>query len=140
MRDALKIVDATVHVLVSSKESGGSYTICQVEINGPEGPPMHTHGYEDGFFYILEGNFHFQIGDKSQAAPKGTSVFISRQTPFAFSNRAPGVGRFLMLCQPGGMDLFFQDVNAASRGRTNMDWTRLTSILDKHGISIPKEQ
>jgi mannose-6-phosphate isomerase-like protein (cupin superfamily) len=144
MNEALRIADATVRVLVSSKESVGSYTICQVETNSSGGPPLHKHGYEDGFFYILEGDFQFQIGDRQQAAPKGTSLFIPRRTPYAFHNRAPGIGRFLLLSQPGGMDLFFQDVNAASRGRTDIDWTSLASILgsvlEKHGISIAKEQ
>jgi quercetin 2,3-dioxygenase len=140
MPDVLKISDATVRVLVSSRDSGGRYTICQVETKGSDGPPMHTHSYEDGFFYILEGDFHFQIRNESQPAPAGTSLFIPRQTPYAFHNRAAGVGRFLLLSQPGGMDLFFQDVNAASRGNANVDWTKLTSILEKHGITIAKEQ
>jgi quercetin dioxygenase-like cupin family protein len=137
MSEALRISDATVRVLVSSRESGGRYTICQIETHGSDGPPMHTHSYEDGFFYILEGDFHFQIREESQFAPAGTSLFIPRQTPYAFTTEGPG--RFLLLSQPGGMDLFFQDVNAASRGKSNVDWTKLTSILEKHGITLAKE-
>lgn len=136
MNEVFKIAGATVQVLVSSRESGGRYTVCRVEVPHADGAPLHTHSYEDGFFYILEGEFEFQIAEERRSAPVGTSLYIPRKTAYAFRNLLPGVGRFLIMAQPGGMDLFFKDLCTASRGCSELDWNTLSPVLEKHGITI----
>lgn len=131
--EGLNIAGARVQVLVSSHDTGGRYTICEVEIAGGNGPPLHAHGYEDGFFYILEGEFDFQIAGKPITAGPGTSLFIPRQTAYAF--RSKDKGRFLVFAHPGGLDLFFHDVKALAQGRQPF-FEKLAPVLEKHGIVI----
>lgn len=130
------IGDATVRVMVSSRETAGRYTICEVEIPGPGGPPLHTHQYEDGFFYVLDGEFTFEVGDEIRTAPPGTSLFIPRQTAYSFENRGTAPGRFLVLALPGGLDLFIQDLGTLARQGAAVSREKLAQVLDKHGISL----
>jgi quercetin dioxygenase-like cupin family protein len=132
--EGLNIAGVRVQVLVSSHDTGGRYTICEVETAGSHGPPPHAHSYEDGFFYILEGHFDFQIAMKAIIAGPGTSLFIPRQTAYAFRSK-DDKGRFLVLAHPGGLDLFFQDVKAVAQGRQPL-LEKLAPVLEKHGIVI----
>jgi quercetin dioxygenase-like cupin family protein len=130
----MNIAGAKVRILVSSHDTGGRYTICEVETSGTMGPPLHAHNYEDGFFYILEGEFDFQINGQAVNAHPGTSLFIPRQTAYAFRSRHDK-GRFLVLAHPGGLDLFFHDVNAVAQGQQPL-LEKLAPVLEKHGIVI----
>jgi len=132
--EGLNIAGARVQVLVSSHDTGGRYTICEVETAGRNGPPLHAHRYEDGFFYILEGEFDFQLAGKAITAGPGTSIFIPRQTAYAFRGK-DDKGRFLVLTHPGGLDLFFHDVKAVVQGQQPI-LERLVPVLEKHGIVI----
>ena len=132
--EGLNIAGARVRVLVSSHDTGGRYTICEVETAGSNGPPLHAHSYEDGFFYIIEGEFDFQIAGKAATAGPGTSLFIPRQTAYAFRSK-DDKGRLLVLAHPGGLDLFFHDVKAVAQGQQPF-LEKLAPVLEKHGIVI----
>ena len=132
--EGLNIAGARVQVLVSSHDTGGRFTICEVATAGSSGVPLHAHSYEDGFFYILEGHFVFQIDGKAITASPGTSLFIPRQTAYAFRSKNDH-GRFLVLAHPGGLDLFFHDVKAVAQGQRPF-LEKLAPVLEKHGIVI----
>jgi quercetin dioxygenase-like cupin family protein len=128
------IAGATVKVLVSSHDTGGCYTICLVETAGSLRSPLHTHSYEDISFYILDGDYRFQIGGEAIGASTGSWLFVPRQTPYAFcGNHASG--RLLVVAHPGGLDLFFQDVDAVAKGKMPM-LDKLAPVLEKHGIVV----
>ena len=132
--EVLNIAGARVQVLVSSHDTGGRYAICEVETAGGSGPPLHAHSYEDGFFYILEGEFDFQIAGNAATVGPGTSLFIPRQTAYAFRSK-DDKGRFLLLAHPGGLDLFFHDVRSVAQGQQPF-LEKLEPVLEKHGIII----
>lgn len=136
--DKWKIADADVHVLLSSRVTAGRFTIIEMRSTGESGLPLHTHHYEDSFFFVLEGDFQFHVGEKIVKAPSGTSIFIPRETPYALRNRGTGTGRLLVMSVPGGLDLFIRDVGEIERLGSGLDLLRLPSILEKHGI-VPAE-
>lgn len=128
------IAGVKVRILVSSHETGGRYTICEVKTAGATCLPLHAHSYEDGFFYILEGDFQFQVRGEAIHKSAGSSLFIPRQTAYAFRGNGDG-GRFLVFAHPGGLDLFFQDVVASLRGEVPT-LPRIAPLLEKHGIVL----
>jgi quercetin dioxygenase-like cupin family protein len=134
--DGLNIADCRVQVLVSSRTTGGRYTICQIETAGPDTTPSHAHAYEDGFFYVLEGELQFQIAGQTTNASAGTALFIPRRTAYRVSHEGPGTARLLAIAHPGGLDLFFQDL--ATAANTGLPFTpeKLAPILEKHGIRL----
>jgi quercetin dioxygenase-like cupin family protein len=131
---AWNIAGVKVQVLVSSRDTAGRYTICDVKTTGITGLPLHAHSYEDGFFYILEGDFQFQVRGETIHKPAGSSLFIPRQTAYTFRGNGAG-GRFLVFAHPGGLDLFFQDVHTALRGETPT-LAGIAPLLEKHGIVL----
>jgi mannose-6-phosphate isomerase-like protein (cupin superfamily) len=133
--ETCKIGSTDVEVLLSSHTTGGRYTICQLQTASGQGLPLHTHEYEDGFIYVLEGEFRFHIGETAIPAPPGTSLFIPRGTPFAFHHQGQASGRFLVVTAPGGMDLLIRDLGALTRRGVALTIERIAPMLDKHGIT-----
>ena len=131
-----KIGPADVEVLLSSHATSGRYTICQLQTAGGEGLPLHTHEYEDGFIYVLEGEFRFRIGETTVPASPGTSIFIPCRTPCAFDHEGQARGRFLIVTAPGGMDLLVRDLGALTRRGIVLTSEHIAPVLDKHGIAL----
>lgn len=119
---------AVVKVLVSSRDTRGDYTVCEIQTTGPVAVPPHLHSYEDQWCHVLEGTFQFEIGGKSIAGGPGTAVQIPRQTPASITSLASG--KLLVIAHPGGLDLFFGDAHAAQAAGS------LLPVLEKHGIVI----
>lgn len=128
------IAGTKVRVLVSSHDTGGRYTICSVDTAGSLNSPLHTHSYEDIAFYILEGDYQFQIDGQAIGASFGSWLFVPCQTPYAFRANHPG-GRFLVVAHPGGLDLFFHDVETVMKGKMSA-LDQLAPVLEKHGIVV----
>ncbi len=122
---------ATVRVLVSSRRTAGRYTVCEVEAPARAGVPLHSHAYEDNYFYVLAGLFDFRIGSRDVEAAPGFGLFIPKGTAFALRNRGVATGRLMVFARPGGLDLLARDL-AALEGAAE-----LGAVLDKHGIAIP---
>lgn len=116
---------ATVKVRVSSRETAGSYTVCEVQTVGPIEVPSHLHSYEDQWVHVLDGHFLFQIGAESVSGQPGTCVAIPRDAVYRISSDEPG--RLLIFARPGGLDLFLGDAQAHGL---------LPSVLEKHGIVL----
>lgn len=99
---------------VSSTDTSGDLTIFEYTGNDKGGPPLHIHFKQDEVFYILEGEYLFQVGDEKFTAKSGDTVFAPRQVPHAFaqiSNR----GKMFYLFQPSGkMEDFFRKLAAVS--------------------------
>ena len=118
---------AVVKVLVSSRDTGGDYTVCEVSVAGPFVVPEHTHTYEDQWIHVLNGCFTFEIGGKVLKGGPGDAVPVPRQTSSRVT--CDGPGKLLIVARPGGLDMFFRDASACGLD----GWP---SVLEKHGIVI----
>ena len=62
-----KMKGVTLNVLdlkISSKDTDGDIAVFeQIGFTPMGGPPLHIHPYQDEFFYIIEGDYQFQVGD-----------------------------------------------------------------------------
>lgn len=50
------------------------------------GPALHIHHKEDEIFYVVSGEFLFQLGEDVSLARAGDTVFIPKGTPHTFAN------------------------------------------------------
>jgi mannose-6-phosphate isomerase-like protein (cupin superfamily) len=74
------------------------------------GPPLHLHLNQEEWFYVMEGDVDFQVGDKRIRAHAGESVLAPRLVPHTFSPAGPGPGHLLIAFTPAGkMEQYFQD-------------------------------
>lgn len=86
---------------VSTQDSGGNLYVFEHADMGKGGPPRHVHFHQDEWFYVLKGEFAFQIGEEAFRLTAGHSVFAPRLVPHAWACvRDPGT--LLTLVSPAG--------------------------------------
>jgi mannose-6-phosphate isomerase-like protein (cupin superfamily) len=66
------------------------------------GPPLHYHLSQEEYFYVLEGEVTFQVGDVRRKLVAGESVVGPRGVPHAFSGSDSNPGRMLIAFAPAG--------------------------------------
>ncbi|MEI9811487.1 MAG: cupin domain-containing protein [Acidobacteriota bacterium] len=137
--DFLSIPGASIDLLLSSRGTGGRFTTFRITTEGGTKLALHKHTYEHGFFFVLAGEYQFEIADKTVTAPAGTSVFVPRETAYSFRQVGSGTAKLLVVSLPGGLDLFFKDVRALKQQGAPLDWMDMAAVLDKHGIRLELE-
>ncbi|MEJ7644192.1 MAG: cupin domain-containing protein [Chryseolinea sp.] len=102
----------TFFTKVATKDTNGDLFIFESIRSKEGGPPLHYHFEQDEWWYVLQGEFLFKVGDESFTAKSGDSVFGPRMVPHAFAKVGKGEGRLLMLFQPAGkMEENFQAIS-----------------------------
>ena len=66
------------------------------------GPPLHLHLNQEEWFYVMEGEVLFQIGDNRKRLRSGESVLAPRRIPHTFSSVGEKPGRMIIAFSPAG--------------------------------------
>jgi mannose-6-phosphate isomerase-like protein (cupin superfamily) len=73
------------------------------------GPPLHLHLNQEEWFYVMEGEVLFQIGDNRKRLRSGESVLAPRRIPHTFSSVGEKPGRMIIaFCPAGKMEDFLR--------------------------------
>jgi Cupin domain len=64
---------------------------------------MQVHRNEDEWYYLLDGEVTFHVGEENYEGGVGSLVFLPRAVPHTFSIRTPSA-RMLLLNAPGGFE------------------------------------
>jgi quercetin dioxygenase-like cupin family protein len=110
------IAGDTVWITAGAAETGGAYTMLEIEAAPGGGPPPHVHDHEDETFYVLDGEFELLIGDRLVHAPAGAFALVPRGTVHRFRCAGDRPGRLLVIFTPGGLDGFFREAGAPAVG------------------------
>ncbi|HXR39244.1 MAG TPA: cupin domain-containing protein [Terracidiphilus sp.] len=87
--------------IAASETNGGMFIIEHTNlIKG--GPPLHLHLYQEEWFYVMEGEVLFQIGDNRKRLRSGESVLAPRNIPHTFSSVGEKPGHMLIAFNPAG--------------------------------------
>lgn len=79
------------------------------------GPARHLHYEQEEWFYILEGEFLFEVGDERFRLKPGESLLAPRQVPHVWAFVGEARGRILIAFLPAGkMEAFFREVTKNS--------------------------
>jgi mannose-6-phosphate isomerase-like protein (cupin superfamily) len=71
--------------LATARQTSGEFTLLQLQREPPDfGPPLHLHHHTAEAFYVLEGEYLMDIGNRKQLCPRGTFVYVPRNTPHSF--------------------------------------------------------
>jgi quercetin dioxygenase-like cupin family protein len=74
------------------------------------GPARHVHFDQDEYFYVFEGEFILEVGDKRLHLKPGDSAFGPRRIPHAWAFSKGTRGRMLFVVSPvGQLEAFFID-------------------------------
>lgn len=82
---------------------------------GKGGPARHLHLFQDEWFYIVRGEFRFEIGQEKFSLHSGDSVLGPRNVPHVWACESEGGGSILISFLPAGkMEAFFREVTKAN--------------------------
>lgn len=129
----LNIYGNQITPIITGKETAGSLVVFESVTQPKGGPPRHVHHREDEAFYVVQGKFLFEYGDTRVEGGPGTHVFLPRDVPHCFQNISDKVANMLSICQPAGLELFFEDI---SKLEGPPDPARVLPIFQKWGLEL----
>ncbi len=76
------------------------------------GPARHLHHDQDEWFYAVNGEFMFEVGQEKFTLKPGDSLLAPRKVPHVWAST--GAGNILIAFMPAGkMEAFFREVTKA---------------------------
>ena len=89
-------------ITLSAKDTGGELLV--FEHNGIQkgGPPRHVHYAQDEWFYVIEGEFVFEVGDRRLRLGPGETLFAPRNVPHGWAHAGAQQGTLLTTVSPAG--------------------------------------
>ncbi len=103
------ITTNTLDIKISSSDTNDDLAVFeQTGLTPKGGPPLHIHPFQDEWFYVVEGEYLFQVGaDKYQMKP-GDTIFLPRNVQHAFVQLSEK-GKMIVSYLPAGkMEAFFK--------------------------------
>jgi mannose-6-phosphate isomerase-like protein (cupin superfamily) len=74
------------------------------------GPPRHVHHDQDEWFYVVEGEFAFEVGEQQFRLGPGDSAFAPRRIPHAWAHVGTTPGTLITAVTPvGTFETFLRD-------------------------------
>jgi mannose-6-phosphate isomerase-like protein (cupin superfamily) len=103
---ALWHLDALLVFKALGDETNGQFWAFEGLADQRMAVPLHSHSRDDEFWYVLEGDILFVIGERTFVAGAGTFAYVPRTVPHSFrvlSERA----RWFGAGTPAGFDQWF---------------------------------
>jgi quercetin dioxygenase-like cupin family protein len=131
----LKGVNANViDVKITGNDTDGDlFVFEQTGLTQGKGTPLHVHPFQDEIFYVLEGEYYFQVGDDKHRLMAGESIFLPRKVPHAWT-QVSAKSKTLVLLQPAGkLEDFFVTVAALKEEPTK---EQMAKIFADHNMQV----
>lgn len=123
----LKGVNANILDLkVSGSDTDGGFAMFeQTSLTPGMGTPLHVHYQQDEVFYVVEGNYYFQVGEDKYQLSAGDSIFLPMKVPHAWTQLSEK-GKMTVLFQPDvKMESFFVMVAALNQEPTKQEMAKI---------------
>ena len=72
-------------VKIAAADTGGRYGLIEVLVPPGLGSPWHVHTDEDEWFYVIKGEFAFEVGDTAFRLKAGDTLFAPRKIAHAWA-------------------------------------------------------
>ncbi|GAA4505650.1 hypothetical protein GCM10023172_33800 [Hymenobacter ginsengisoli] len=95
--------------LATAPDTGGLFSLFEVEMRQGAAPPRHLHTHEDESFYVLAGELEVCVGDVTHQLRPGDFLFLPRQVPHNFRVLSE-TARFLNQLAPAGLERLFLEL------------------------------
>jgi len=132
-----KMKGVTLNILdikISGKDT--DYDLAVFEQSGLTpygGPPLHVHPSQDEWFYIVEGEYLFQVGKEKFEMKSGDTIFLPRNVPHAFIQLTEK-GRAIVSYLPvGKMEEFFA---ATHNWESSPSEAEIIKVFADHGMFV----
>ena len=128
-----------VTLLLVGEETGGALTCGEYAAQPASvGPPPHYHPDADETFYVLDGEFTMQVGDRTVKAGAGGVVFVPRGVLHSVANLGTAPARLFFVYAPAGIERYWEELVATQAARGPLDAATIRAIAAKHGtLHVP---
>lgn len=97
-----------VRLKASSDDTLGAFSLLEFTDAAGRTVPNHAHTAAIEAFYVLEGEYRFQCGDRTFDARPGSFLIVPKGVPHGFSV-GPAGGKTLTVFSPAGYEGFFRE-------------------------------
>ncbi len=136
--EAVKIGGEPNDCKVSSRDTEGA--MCVFEFAGSSSGPRRVHRDQDEWIYVIAGELILDVAGRQFRAGAGESVFIPRQTSFAWASTTGGPARILDVYQPAGrIEDFFREVGKYNNGtpiHEALSFDDFCRLFNEHGMKV----
>jgi len=116
---------STVGFKVGTADTGGRLFVMEHTHMVPGGPALHRHWHQEEWFYVMEGEVAFVVGEQRVTLKAGESVLGPRMVPHTFSSVSATPSRLLIAFSPAGeMEAYMRDSEKAGRPADPAAWFR----------------
>jgi quercetin dioxygenase-like cupin family protein len=132
-----KMKGVTLNILdvkVSGSDTGNE--LAMFEQNGltPNGgPPLHIHPFQDEWFYVIEGEYFFQVGDEKYEMRAGDTIFLPKNVQHAFIQLTEKAKMIVTYFPAGKMEAFFK---ATSKWTSPPTKEEIAKVFAEHDMKV----
>jgi quercetin dioxygenase-like cupin family protein len=121
---------------VSAADTGGAMSVCVALTPADSRPPRHFHHEQDEWFYVVAGEYDFEVGDEKFHLKAGDSLFAPRKVPHAWGCVSEKPGTLMAVFQPAGkMEAFFQELPKYV-GKARASKEEMAKLHADHGMTV----
>jgi quercetin dioxygenase-like cupin family protein len=120
--------------MITGQDSAGTISMFEFTIAPKQGPPRHVHHREDETYYILTGEFQFEVGGTKYSLLPGSTIYAPRDIPHCWANVAAADSKMIMACTPGGFEGFFEESANAMMDKATPE--QMNKIMAKYGCEM----
>jgi quercetin dioxygenase-like cupin family protein len=119
---------------VTAQDTGVAASIFELVAPSTIGPPRHVHHREDEWYYVLSGDFLFEVGDATYTLSTGATIWAPRKIPHGWANLGTQDARMILPWQPGGFELFFDELARSELKKDTPD--QMGKLAAKYGVEV----
>jgi mannose-6-phosphate isomerase-like protein (cupin superfamily) len=132
----IHVIGEDVRIKIASSDTGGSFTVFEGRTRPLEGPPLHRHRDQDEWWYIVEGEYRFVVDGTEIFAGAGDTVFAPRGSEHTFQNVGTEPGHTITTVVPGGIDIFFEELERAAPRGSVPDPAAILPVFARHSLEL----
>ena len=104
-------------VKIGRADTNGSFGLLEIVVPPGHGSPWHVHPEEDEWFYVLDGNITFYVGDTRLDLTAGGFAFGPKGVPHTFIGAGPEPAKALVGFAPMQFEGFLREVGQSAPAR-----------------------
>lgn len=121
-------------IKLSGQDAGGEVLLFEHRDMGKGGPPRHVHFEQDEWFYVVKGEYVFEVGGETHRLHAGDTLFAPRNVPHGWAHVGDEPGTLLTLVSPvGNFETFILDT---TRHPTLPTPDEVEKAFEAHGMRV----
>lgn len=128
------VTSNTLDIKISGDDTDGDLAVFeQTGLTPNGGPPLHIHPYQDEWFFVIEGEYLFQVGEDRYRLKAGDTIFLPRAIQHAFVQLTER-GKMIVSYLPAGkMEAFFKVTDAWASPPTAEE---IAEVFQQHDMIV----